>query len=156
MRNSTTLAALSALLIVSVSAGTYFVDNYCPFPMYLQSTSTPSQPDNSPLIIMAANTLNAYQEILRDAAYSINALTISRTPDMTSPMQATYHQTTEGPSPGLDFYALSTIFGDPLMAEGFQLLTEPDGFGLNCPPRAPGQACPYTYAPSNPNGDHAV
>jgi hypothetical protein len=42
------------------------------------------------------------------------------------------------------------------MANGFDLLTQPDGFELNCPPRAPGQACPFTYAPTNPNGNDAV
>jgi len=123
---------------------------------------------------------------MRDAAYSINALTLSRTPDFASPMQATYHQTVEGPQPGYNFYALSvspflssplliplcspffipppplspltsqTIFGDPLQAFGFQLLTESDGFGLNCPPRAPGQDCPYTYSPDNSGGVDAV
>jgi hypothetical protein len=75
---------------------------------------------------------------------------------MSSPMQATYHQTTTGPSPGYNFYALSTIYGDPLQAEGFQLMTQPDGFGLNCPPRTAGQACPYTYSPENPNGVDSV
>lgn len=71
-------------------------------------------------------------------------------------MQATYHQTTEGPSPGLNFYALSEIYGAPLAAEGFQLLTQPDGFSINCPPRTDDSSCPYTYSPSNPNGDDAV
>lgn len=61
-----------------------------------------------------------------------------------------------GPPPGYCFYALSTIYGDPLIANGFELLTQPDGFELNCPPRNPGQACPYTYAPTNPNGNDAV
>lgn len=144
-----------ALAITSTSAGTYFVDNYCPFPMYLQSTSTPAD-GPVPLVTLLSNTPNAYAEVMRDADYSINALTISRTPDMASPMQATYHQTTTGPSPGLNFYALSTIFGDPLQGQGFQLLCQPDGFSLNCPPRQDGQSCPYTYSPSNPNGAEAV
>lgn len=75
---------------------------------------------------------------------------------MASPMQATYHQTTTGTPPGYNFYAMSTIYGDPLLAQGFELLAQPDGFVLNCPPRVPGQDCPYTYSPANPNGENAV
>jgi hypothetical protein len=155
MRNSTSLVVIMAILTAFASAGTFFIDNYCPFPMYLQSTSTPAD-GPVPLVRLPTNTSNAYLEIMRDAGYSINALTLSRTPDMAAPMQATYHQTTFGPAPGDNFYALSTIFGDPLMAEGFQLLTAPYRFGPNCPPRSAGQDCPYTYSPGNPDGDDAV
>jgi hypothetical protein len=93
---------------------------------------------------------------MRDPDYIINTLTLSRTPDMAAPMQATYYQTSLNTTTGDTIYALSTICGDPLMAEGFQLLTPPDGFSINCPPRSAGQDCPYTYSPGNPDGDNAV
>ena len=155
MRKSAILTAVAALLPATVLAGTYYIDNYCPFTMYLQSTSTPAD-GPVPLVTLAANTRETYSEVMRDAAYSINALTISRTPDFASPMQATYHQTTDGPAPGYNFYAMSEIFGAPLITEGFQLVTPVDGFGINCPPRTDGTSCPFTYSASNPNGDHAV
>jgi hypothetical protein len=139
MRNSTSLVVIMALLTASVSAGTYFIDNFCPFPVYLQSSSTPAGCPVPPLTL-PANTSNAYMEIMRDGNYSSNALTISQTPDLATPMQAIYYQ-----EENLNFFALSTMIGDPLSYEGFQLLRHKYGPGLDCPPRSSIQTCPYTY-----------
>lgn len=84
MHFTSILSILATVLAGFVSAGTYYVDNICPFALYLQSTSDPAD-GPVPLVTLAANTPNAYSEVMRDAGYSINALTISRTPDMAEP-----------------------------------------------------------------------
>ena len=64
---TTTVAVFAAALISTASAGTYFVDNYCNFTMYLVSSSTPAQPNQPTLMILPPNTTNAYSEVMRDA-----------------------------------------------------------------------------------------
>lgn len=70
MRHSTALAVLTACIISTASAGIYYIDNYCPFPLFLISTSMPPQPDNPPLVTLPANTTNAYSEQQRNAGKS--------------------------------------------------------------------------------------
>lgn len=67
MHTSTPFAVLAATLISSASAGVYYVDNLCPFPLYLKSTSQPTQPTPPPLITLQSNTTNSYSEVMRDA-----------------------------------------------------------------------------------------
>jgi hypothetical protein len=143
-----------AILTASISAGTYFIDNYCPFTMYLQSGPIVTN-GTVPLVYLPANTSNAYLEIMLYNNNRAQDLNLSRTPDMADPMQASYDQSDIGPSSGYNFYALSTVFGDPFMAEGFQLLTESNGTSVNCPPRSAGQDCPSTITPETLIGDAA-
>jgi hypothetical protein len=141
MRNSTSLVIIMALLSASALGltGTYFIDNFCPFPMYLQSSSTPVGCPVPPLTL-PANTSNTYSEIMRDDKYSTNTLTLSPDPSMGVPIQALYYQEEQSM-----VFALSTMFGDPLKNEGFQLLLHKYGTGVNCPPRSfRQQTCPYT------------
>lgn len=151
MHASFTLSALAALAS-TVAAGTLYVDNHCSYTVYLQSSSSPQT--NNPLVTLQPNTINAYNEVMRNAGYTSNALTISRTPNLANPLQATYTETTQGPSPGLNYYALSTIYGSPFQHDGFELLAQSDGFSINCPPS--NSDCPNTYSPSNQNGNNAV
>lgn len=150
---ATLLATLTALTSLATAAptsrGTLFVDNRCNFPLYLQSKASNVSP--GPLITLPAGRTNAYNEIERDPSHQTNAITISRTPDLASPIQFVYSQETSG----LDYYSMSTKFGDPLRAQGFEVLTSGGGYQILCPPRGSGD-CPNTYSPSNPNGNGAV
>jgi len=72
MRNSAILAALAALF-ASASAATYYIDNYCPFPMWLESTATP-QIGQPPLVNLAANTTNAYSEVVSTCPFVVHTI----------------------------------------------------------------------------------
>jgi hypothetical protein len=148
MHNSNSL--IMAILAASASAGTFFVDNCCPFPMYLETTSSPVS-----AVSLPANTVNAYTEIMCGGANSCEeTLTISRTADIAEPMQFNYAEPSN--FPGVVYYSLSTVYGDPLMAEGFQILTAQNGTGPNCPPRSAGQDCPDVESSGNPENDNAM
>lgn len=146
MYTSTILVTALASL---ASAGTLFVDNKCNFPIYLNSKSSTVQP--GPVRTIPAGRINGYNEVERGPPSQQNAITISRTPDLASPIQFVYTQTSQN----INYYSMSTKFGDPFRAQGFEVLTSGGGYQILCPPRQRGD-CPFTYSPSNPNGNNAV
>ena len=147
-----TALMLSGLgLAASASAATIYVDNKCNFPLYLQS----KQGDASTgVITLAANKNTAFSATIPGANVKQSSLTVSRQPDLSSPLQAVYNA---GTNPDRLYYDLSTVFGDPLKAEGFELLagSASNGYSVSCPPRTTGD-CPNTYSPGNPGGKNAV
>ena len=145
-----TTFAFSALTALA-SAGRVFVDNACPFPLYLNSNANQDIP--GPLVTLPPNTINAYNEVQRgpDPNINLNTIRVDTQPDVAHPLIFTYNLRPEG----IDYYALSTVFGDPLQASGFEILSGGGGFTITCPPRA-GTDCERTYSPSNPNGNGAV
>lgn len=144
------LAVLSALASAVAASGTIYVDNFCGYTTYLQSTADGQS--SSGLKTLPANTQNAYNELERAAGTTNAAITISRNPDLSSPVQFVYN-----PQTTTDYYSLSTKFGDPFKADGFEALSSGGGYNIICPPRADGAGdCPNTYSPSNPDGNGAV
>ncbi|KAL1587419.1 hypothetical protein WHR41_03743 [Cladosporium halotolerans] len=142
-----TLAGLAA----SASAATFYVDNKCTFPLYLQSKHDAS---STGVITLPAGKTNAFNTYIPGADVKQSSITVSRQPDLSSPLQAVYNT---GSNPDRTYYDLSTIFGDPLKAEGFELLagSASNGYSVSCKPRQSGD-CPNTYSPSNPSGKNAV
>ena len=144
---------LLAVAVTAASAGRVFVDNLCPFPLFLNSYAN-NNPAGAPVITLPANTINAYNEVQRgpDPAITNNAIRISATSDAAQPLLFTYNQDTAS---RFVYYALSEQFGDPLRAQGFEVITNGGQPATRCPPRTSGD-CPNTYSPSNPNGAGAV
>lgn len=139
-------------LAASASAATFFVDNKCTFPLYLQS----KQGDTATRVVtLPAHTNNAFNVGIPGPNVKQSSITVSRQPDLSSPLQAVYNQ---GSNPDRTYYDLSTIFGDPLKNEGFELLagSASNGYSVSCPPRKNGGDCPNTYSPGNPGGKNAV
>jgi hypothetical protein len=89
MRTSNLFAVLAAALMSTASAGIYYIDNYCSFPLYLISTSTPPQPSPGSLITLQPNTTSAYMETMRDAGKSPFSPPSQIHVTLTSPLQAT-------------------------------------------------------------------
>ncbi|KAI1073609.1 hypothetical protein F5B20DRAFT_498850 [Whalleya microplaca] len=145
-------AALLALAASLVSAGNVVVDNLCTFNLYLNSNPNSDAP--SAPVTLAASTEAAYTEVERgpDPAITNNAIRIDTESDFAEPLIFTYNQDAAS---GYTYYALSTIFGDPLLAQGFEVVTDGGHAVVACPPRTGGD-CPGTYSPSNPNGNNAV
>lgn len=144
----TLLAA--AALATAVSAANIAVDNHCDFDLYL--TSAFGSAPNDGVHTLAKSSMDAFTTSVTNDAGEQHALTISKTPDMASPLQNIYNV---GGSPQIIYYSLSTIYGDPLAAEGFELDSQGNGFDIKCATRTSGD-CPNTYSPSNPNGNNAV
>lgn len=144
-------AILLSALAATVTAGTVYVDNTCPFPVYLNSNANQNPP--GPLVTLPANTINAYHEVQRgpDPSITLNTIRVDTQPNVAHPLIFTYNLTPGG----TDYYALSTVFGDPLITQGFEVLSGGGGFTVACPSRTGGD-CPHTYSPSNPNGNGAV
>lgn len=144
-------ALMLAGIAASASAASVFVDNKCNFPLYLQSKHDGS---STGVIKLDANKSNAFSTTIPGADVKQSSITVSRQPDLSSPVQAVYNV---GTNPDRTYYDLSTVFGDPLKAEGFQLLagSASNGFSVVCPPRQNGD-CPNTYSPGNPGGKNAV
>jgi hypothetical protein len=133
------------------SASQVFVDNKCNFKLYLQS----KQGDSSTgVIVLPANKQTVFSATIPGPNVKQSSLTISRQLDLSSPLQAVYNQ---GTNPARTYYDLSTIFGDPLKKEGFELLagSVSNGYSVSCPPRNSGD-CPNTWSSSNPGGQYAV
>jgi len=147
----TTLMLSGLGLVASASAAQIFVDNKCNFDLYLQSR----QGDSSTGVIkIPANKNNAFSATIPGANIKQSSITVSRQPDLSSPLQAVYNV---GTNPDRTYYDLSTVFGDPLKKEGFELLagSASNGYSVSCPPRQSGD-CPNTYSPGNPGGKNAV
>jgi hypothetical protein len=147
----TTLMLSGLGLAASASAAQIFVDNKCNFPLYLQS----KQGDSSTgVITLPANKNTAFSATIPGANVKQSSITVSRQPSLSSPLQAVY---SVGTSPDRTYYDLSTVFGDPLKEQGFELLagSASNGYSVSCPPRTSGD-CPNTYSPGNPGGKDAV
>lgn len=144
-----TLLAVAAMAS-AVSAANIAVDNHCEFDLYL--TSAFGSAPNDGVHTLAASTLNAFNTPVTNDAGEQHALTISKTPDIASPLQNVYNV---GGDPQVIYYSLSTIYGDPLKAEGFSLDSQGNGFDIVSEPNRQGDL-PNAYSPSNPNGNNAV
>jgi hypothetical protein len=106
------------------------------------------------VIVLPANKQTVFSATIPGPNVKQSSLTISRQLDLSSPLQAVYNQ---GTNPARTYYDLSTIFGDPLKKEGFELLagSVSNGYSVSCPPRNSGD-CPNTWSSSNPGGQYAV
>ena len=147
-------AAVALVGLASVaSAATVYVDNLNPFPMYLNSNANQDPP--GPVVTLPARTVNAYHETERgpSSSITINTIRVDTQSDLAHPLIFTYNQ---NPPDGQTYYALSTVYGDPLAAQGFEILTDGGHPATRCPPRPSGGDCPGTYSPSNTNGNGAV
>lgn len=141
-----TLAAAAAV----ASAASIEVDNHCSFPLYL--TSAFGSAANDGVHTLNPETQNAFNTPVTNDAGEQHALTVSKTPDMASPFQNVYNV---AGNPQIIYYSLSTIYGDPLKAEGFELDSQGNGFSIVSPPNRTGDL-QNAYSPSNPNGQNAV
>jgi hypothetical protein len=124
----TTLMLSGLGLAASASAAQIFVDNKCNFPLYLQSKQGDAA---GSVITLPANKNTAFAATIPGANVKQSSLTVSRQPDLSSPLQAVYNV---GTNPDRTYYDLSSV---------------------SCPPRTTGD-CPNTYSPGNPGGKNAV
>ncbi|KAF2763608.1 hypothetical protein EJ03DRAFT_332605 [Teratosphaeria nubilosa] len=140
------LLTASALATIA-SAGTINVDNHCGFALYLTSAFGSG---NDGVHSLSASSDHSWTGPITNDKNEQHALTISKSPDMSSPLQNVYNVAN-----GITYYSLSTIYGDPLKSEGFHLDSAGNGFDLDSPKGRQGDL-EHAYTPSNPSGNGAV
>ncbi|KAL9057544.1 MAG: hypothetical protein Q9162_002277 [Coniocarpon cinnabarinum] len=145
--HASTTAALMSLVATLASAGTVYVDNLCPFPVWLNSNSDSPTAHNPPIPTrqLPANTVNAYHETLRGPDPNIvnNAIRVDVQGDLAHPILFDYHQVgpNNGDNSNLIFYDLNTNFGNPLLGQGYEVITNGGHPAIRCGANGVNPAC---------------